>query len=333
MSYATNKDDFDSQCQMIKEKLEYYDRLFDKYSSYDDINNVKTINDNAGIKAVKVDQALIDLLTISIERYKTISNKVNIAFGSVIDIWHDYRERAESHNGVGDVPSKKELEKANLHTNIDSIKIDKKAKTVYISDKLVSIDVGATAKGYAIELIKQDLIKSGVDNFLLSGGGNVASHGKRKITKEGDFYLKECQDEFCVGIESPKNGNFSHKEGDADSENEAVLVVQGESIVTSGDYQRFYEDIHGVRYHHLIDPATLFPAVHFRSVSIITDDSGLADFLSSAVFLMSYEDGLKLVNSLDGVEAIWLLEDGKIRMSNGLKDNDRVYVIDKSRLK
>ena len=100
-----------------------------------------------------------------------------------------------------------------------------------------------------------------------------------------------------------------------------------------GDYQRFYEDIHGVRYHHLIDPATLFPAVHFRSVSIITDDSGLADFLSSAVFLMSYEDGLKLVNSLDGVEAIWLLEDGKIRMSNGLKDNDRVYVIDKSRLK
>lgn len=333
MSYVTNKDDFDSQCQMIKEKLEYYDRLFDKYSSYDDINNVKTINDNAGIKAVKVDQALIDLLTISIERYKTISNKVNIAFGSVIDIWHDYRERAESHNGVGDVPSKKELEKANLHTNIDSIKIDKKAKTVYISDKLVSIDVGATAKGYAIELIKQDLIKSGVDNFLLSGGGNVASHGKRKITKEGDFYLKECQDEFCVGIESPKNGNFSHKEGDADSENEAVLVVQGESIVTSGDYQRFYEDIHGVRYHHLIDPATLFPAVHFRSVSIITDDSGLADFLSSAVFLMSYEDGLKLVNSLDGVEAIWLLEDGKIRMSNGLKDNDRVYVIDKSRLK
>ena len=251
----------------------------------------------------------------------------------MIDIWHDYRERAESHNGVGDVPSKKELEKANLHTNIDSIKIDKKAKTGYISDKLVSIDVGATAKGYAIELIKQDLIKSGVDNFLLSGGGNVASHGKRKITKEGDFYLKECQDEFCVGIESPKNGNFSHKEGDADSENEAVLVVQGESIVTSGDYQRFYEDIHGVRYHHLIDPATLFPAVHFRSVSIITDDSGLADFLSSAVFLMSYEDGLKLVNSLDGVEAIWLLEDGKIRMSNGLKDNDRVYVIDKSRLK
>ena len=62
MSYATNKDDFDSQCQMIKEKLEYYDRLFDKYSSYDDINNVKTINDNAGIKAVKVALSLRSIL-------------------------------------------------------------------------------------------------------------------------------------------------------------------------------------------------------------------------------------------------------------------------------
>ena len=83
----------------------------------------------------------------------------------------------------------------------------------------------------------------------------------------------------------------------------------------------------------MIDPDTLYPAVYFRSVSIITEDSGLADFLSSAVFLMSYEDGLKLINSLDGVEAIWLLEDGQIRMSDGLKDNENIYVIEKSRLK
>ncbi len=88
-----------------------------------------------------------------------------------------------------------------------------------------------------------------------------------------------------------------------------------------------------MKYHHLIDPDTLYPAIHFRSVSIITEDSGYADFLSSAVFLMKYEDGLKLVNSLDGVEAIWLLEDGKIRYSNGLKDGNNLYVIEKERLK
>lgn len=332
MSYANNEEEFNEQCDYIEEQLNYYDQLFDKYNTYNGMNNLKTINDNAGKKAIEVDQALIDLLNLSIERNRKISSKVNIAFGSVINIWHDYREEAESHDGVGTVPSDVELEKANQHTSIDSIEIDEKKKTVYINDALASIDVGATAKGYAIELIKDGLIEMGVDNFLLSGGGNVASHGQRKIQKEGEFYLDDCADKFCVGIESPQDGNYAASADDPDSENEAVLVVQGESIVTSGDYQRFYQDVNGVRYHHLIDPETLYPAVHFRSVSIITEDSGLADFLSSAVFLMEYEEGLKLVNSLDGVEAIWLLEDGKIKMSDGLKDNDNVYIIEKSRL-
>lgn len=333
MSYVSSEDEFNEQCDYIEEQLNYYDQLFDKYNTYNGMNNLKTINDNAGKKAIEVDQPLIDLLNLSIERNRKISSKVNIAFGSVINIWHDYREEAESHDGVGTVPSDEELEKANQHTSIDSIEIDEKKKTVYINDALVSIDVGATAKGYAIELIKDGLIEMSVDNFLLSGGGNVASHGQRKIQKEGEFYLDDCADKFCVGIESPQDGNYAASADDPDSENEAVLVVQGESIVTSGDYQRFYQDVNGVRYHHLIDPETLYPAVHFRSVSIITEDSGLADFLSSAVFLMEYEEGLKLVNSLDGVEAIWLLEDGKIKMSDGLKDNDNVYIIEKFRLK
>lgn len=332
ITYAKSEEEFEKQCDLIDEKLNYYDHLFDKYSSYDDVNNIKTINDLAGKQAVEVDQPLIDLLELCIERNKSISNKVNIAFGSVIDIWHDYRENAQANGGVGEVPTLKELQNAAKHTNIESIKIDKEKKTVYIEDENVSIDVGATAKGYAIELIKQDLISMGVDNFLLSGGGNVASYGERKIKKEGTFYLDACQTNYCVGIESPQDGNFSHDEDDENYENEAILVVQGQSIVTSGDYQRFYEGIDGKRYHHLIDPDTLEPAVHFRSVSIVTEDSGLADFLSSAVFLMEYEDGLELVNSLDGVEAIWLLDDGKIRMSAGLKDNDNLYVIDKSRL-
>ena len=333
MSYVSSEEEFNEQCDYIEEQLNYYDQLFDKYNTYSGMNNLKTVNDNAGKKAIEVDQPLIDLLNLSIERNQKISSKVNIAFGSVINIWHDYREEAESHDGVGTVPSDEELEKANQHTSIDSIEIDENKKTVYINDAQVSIDVGATAKGYAIELIKDGLIEMGVDNFLLSGGGNVASHGQRKIQKEGDFYLDECADKFCVGIESPQDGNYSASVDDPDSENEAVLVVQGESIVTSGDYQRFYQDDNGIRYHHLIDPDTLYPAVYFRSVSIITEDSGLADFLSSAVFLMSYEDGLKLINSLDGVEAIWLLEDGQIRMSDGLKDNENIYVIEKSRLK
>lgn len=333
MTYAKSEEDFNKQCKVIEEKLTYYDHLFDKYNRYDDFNNVYTINEKAGKEAVKVDQVLIDLLEQSIKWNKELSNKVNVAYGSVINIWHDYRETAENNDGVGTVPTNSELKAAGVHTDINNIVIDKEKQTVFIKDEKASLDLGATAKGYAVELIKDELIKMDVDNFLLSGGGNVASHGIRKLKKEGDFYLSDCQEKFCVGIQSPQDGNFAHEETDENYENEAVLVADGESIVTSGDYQRFYKDVNGVRYHHLIDPDTMFPAVHFRSVSIITEDSGMADFLSSAVFLMTYEEGLKFVNSLDGVEAIWLLEDGKIRHSSGLKDGIDFYVIDKERLK
>ncbi len=332
ITYASSEEEFNEQKKLINEKLEYYDKLFDRYTLYEDVNNILTINKAAGKEAVKVEKPIIDLLEVSIQRNKEISDKVNIAFGSVLEIWHQYREDAEYNFGIGDVPTLSVLKSASKHTDINSIVIDKEASTVFIKDKDVIIDVGATAKGYAIELVKDDLIAMGVDNFLLSGGGNVASYGQRKITKQGDFYLDECRDFYCVGIQSPQSGNFDRSEDDPAYLNEALLVVKGQSIVTSGDYQRYYEDVNGIKYHHLIDPDSLYPSVHFRSVSIITEDSGYADFLSSAVFLMDYETGLEFVNNLEGVEAIWLLEDGKVRYSNGLKDGHEFYVIDKDRL-
>lgn len=333
ISYCSSQQEFDKQSELVEDRFNYYDKLFDKYTEYSDINNIYTINKAAGKNAVEVEKPIIDLLELCIDRYNTVSNKVNIAFGSVISIWHDYRENAEFNNGIGKVPTDKELKDANEHTSIDSIHIDKELSTVYIDDENVSIDVGATAKGYTVELVKDELIAMGIDNFLLSGGGNVASYGERKAENTNSSYLDDCKTKYCVGLESPQSGNFSYQSGDPSEYNEAILVVQGQSVVTSGDYQRFYQDINGVTYHHLIDPDTLYPAVHFRSVSIITEDSGYADFLSSAVFLMPFDEGFKFVNSLDGVEAIWLLEDGKIRMSAGLKDNDNIYIIEKDRLK
>lgn len=332
ITYAKSEEDFEEQCQFIEEKLNYYDHLFDRYSSYDDVNNVYTINENAGKQAIKVDKPLIDLLELSIQRSKDISSKVNVAFGSVIEIWHNYREQAEANNGIGKVPSKEELQEASQHTNLNNIVIDKDKSTVYMKDNQSSLDLGATAKGYAVELVKQDLIEMGVEDFLLSGGGNVASHGVRKIKKDGDMILEDCRERFCVSLQSPGDGNYAES-AKRNNDSEGILVVQGESIVTSGDYQRFYKDKNGIRYHHLIDPDTLYPTVNFRSVSIITEDSGLADFLSSAVFLMSYEDGLKLINSLDGVEAIWMLENGKIKYSDGLKDNQNMYIFEKDKIK
>ena len=97
-----------------------------------------------------------------------------------------------------------------------------------------------------------------------------------------------------------------------------TLFVNDKSVVTSGDYQRYYV-VDGKAYHHLIDPVTLMPGDYFRAVAIVTDDSGLGDFLSTTIFLTPYEEGRKLVESLDGVEALWIKKDGTIEATKGME--------------
>ncbi len=155
---------------------------------------------------------------------------------------------------------------------------------------------------------------------MLSAGGNVASYGERKIESEGNSYLERSKTEFNVGITSPKNGAYTNT-GDI----VAMVIAENNSIVTSGDYERYFTDEEGNVYCHLIDPSTLYPVTYFRSVSIITEDSFYADFISTAVFLMDYESGRAFVESLDGVEAIWLLNDGTLVATDGLVSGDNFY--------
>ena len=319
MAYVKSQEEFDSQMTLIKEEFTKLDQLFDRYTSYEGINNIKTINDNAGVKPVEVDPIIIDMLQTSIERNKTICSKVNIAMGAVLDLWHDARENAV--DGIGVVPSTSQLEAASVHMNIDTIEIDETNNTVYINDADTLIDVGATAKGYAVEYVKDKLVESGVDSFLISAGGNVSTHGKRLLMADGNDALERSKEEFLVGIESPKSGAYS------DGQYPALVIATDKSIVTSGDYQRYFQDEEGNVYHHLIDSDTLYPSTYFRSVSIITEDSGYADFLSSALFLMPYEEGRALADSLEGVEAIWLMNDGTIHYTDGLVEGDNFHLI------
>ena len=317
-AYCLSQDEFDMQLKLIKEELTKLDQLFDRYTSYEGINNIKTINDQAGVQPVEVDPILIDLLEKSIQYNQEVCSKVDIMMGSVLSLWHDARERAVE--GVGEVPSISQLEEANKHTDISLLEIDDEKNTVYIRDSKASIDVGATAKGYAIEYVKQKLIEQGATAFLLSGGGNIASYGMRQVKAKGNENLERSQDEFLIGIESPGDGNY------ADGQYPAMVIATNQAIVTSGDYQRNFKDSEGNVYHHLIDPDTLFPATYFRSVTILTENSGYADFLSSAAFLLPYDQSYDLIENLDGVEAVWLMNDGTINHTTGLKEGDNFHI-------
>lgn len=295
--FAKNDAEFESYKTLAEETMEKYHELFDIYDTYDGVNNIKTINDNAGIAPVTVDPELIDLLEFSRKEYEETGGKVNVAMGSVLSIWHDYREAGLENPDEAEIPDMDLLLQAAEHTDFEQIEIDEQASTVYIPDEEMSLDVGAIAKGYATKCLAETLKDAGVTSALLSLGGNVETIGTKADGKP-----------WRVGVQNPDTSaaqSYLH-----------VVNLNDSCLVTSGTYQRYYE-VDGVRYHHIINPDTLMPWNTYDSVSILCDDSGRADAFSTAVFNMEPEEGMAFVEAQEGVEALWVFPDGSEQMSSG----------------
>lgn len=299
VGYDENEQAFKEKIQIIHDDLEQYHKLYDIYNDYEGINNIKTINDNAGVKEVKVDKKIIDLLVLSKSMYEKTDGYVNVAFGSVLNIWHDYREKNIDDPEFAEIPTIDELKKAAEHVDITKLIIDEEKQTVYLADENMRLDVGAIAKGYAVQKAVENARERGLTSFLLNVGGNVCSVG-----------AKPDGQKWTVGLQNPK----------LDDENPYVFTVKldKECLVSSGNYQRYFM-LDGVRYHHIINKNTLMPANYFDAVSIICEDSGLADALTTALYNMSYEDGLKLLSKFENVEAVWNFSDETVKYTQGFK--------------
>jgi thiamine biosynthesis lipoprotein len=167
----------------------------------------------------------------------------------------------------------------------------------------VSLDVGAVAKGYATELVAKELEAAGLKSFIINAGGNVRVVGKP---------LDGIRERWGIVIQDPD------KSITTDEDNFDTIFVRNNSVVSSGDYQRYYI-VDGKIMHHLIDPKTLMPGNYFKAVTIVTEDSEVADFLSTTTFLLPSEQSRALVESLQGVEALWILKDGKIEATKGME--------------
>ena len=279
------------QAQAIHDELLVYHQLFDIYNDYEGLNNLKTVNDNAGVAPVQVDRAIIDLLLDCKEYYDLTGGKVNVAMGSVLALWHEARNDGLNDIANAYLPDRTALEAAAEHTDIGCIVIDEEASTVFITDPEVRLDVGAIAKGWATQRVAENA----PSGLLISVGGNVCATGPKD----------ENGTPWRVGVQDPDGGeSYLH-----------TLNITGGSVVTSGDYQRCYM-VDGKIYHHIIDPETLYPSTYWRSVTIVCADSGLADALSTALFLLPLEEGLALLESC-GAEAMWVDEAGEKYYSPG----------------
>ena len=176
---AESEEQFAEYKHLAEDTMEKYHELFDIYDNYDGVNNIKTINDNAGIAPVTVDPEIIRLLEFSRQEYEETGGKINVAMGSVLSVWHDYREAGIENPSRAQVPGQQELQRAAEHVNLDEVQIDEEASTVYLPDEDMSLDVGAIAKGYATKFLAEKLKEAGVTSALLSLGGNVETIGTK----------------------------------------------------------------------------------------------------------------------------------------------------------
>ena len=179
IAYCDSEEEFSRQMDALHADLLEYHRLYDIYNDYDGVVNVKTINDNAGVAPVQVDDKILGMLELDRQKYATTNGKLNIAMGSVLRIWHDYREAAEANTNEADnkLPEQEALDAAAQHCDISNLVIDENAKTVYLSDPEMSLDVGSVGKGYAVEMVAQAAEARGLKSTLISVGGNLRAIG------------------------------------------------------------------------------------------------------------------------------------------------------------
>lgn len=288
--YEHRESAFKETAKKVHTALLEYHQLFDIYHDYP--LGIKAVNDHAGIGPVAVDPRLMELLLDCREYEKETHGRVNIAMGSVLKLWHEAREYGLVNRENAKLPDPDALQEAAKHCSFDTVILDEKNMTVFITDPEQSLDVGAIAKGWAGQKARELL----PEGYFLNLGGNVCTRGS-----------KPGNQKWAIGVQSPENPA------------EYLCVVEFSDLcaVTSGDYQRAFT-VDGKDYHHIIDPDTLMPSNYWRSVTILCDDSGLADCLSTALFLMPREEGEALARK-HNAEVMWADAAGNVYRTEGFE--------------
>ena len=290
---AESQEAFSATAQEIHDELLEYHQLFDIYNDYEGLVNLKTVNDNAGISPVVVDSRILELLADCKEYDALTHGRVNVAMGSVLSLWHTAREDGVNDPQNAYLPDEEALRQAAAHCDLSQVILDWENATVFFADPDIRLDVGAVAKGWSAQRVAE----TAPEGLLISVGGNVCATGPKDSSGTP----------WVVGVQNPDGGdNYLH-----------TLAITGGSVVTSGDYQRAYT-VDGKLYHHIIDPDTLYPGTCWRAVTIVCDDSGLADALSTALFLLPREEGQALLDAT-GAQALWVDAQGQLFYSPGFE--------------
>lgn len=279
--------------RLINIAIKEISRIESLISSWDKNSQTTLINYNSGIKPVKVDTELFNLISRSIKVSNLSQGAFDISYASLDKVWFFDKKMQK-------IPSDDQVAKSVAKVGFENIILNEKEQTVFLKLKGMKIGFGAIGKGYAADRAKEILIKNNVKSGIINASGDLTAWGQ-----------KPSGEDWMVAIVNPLNKTkvFSW------------LPIKNKSIVTSGNYERFI-NFDGKSYSHIIDPRTGYPCQGILSVTIITENAELADALATSVFVLGEEIGMNMINQLKGVDCIIINSDNKIIKSKNIKINE-----------
>ncbi|WP_339724529.1 FAD:protein FMN transferase [Maribacter stanieri] len=265
-------------------------RIEQLISSWDSNSQTSEVNRNAGLRPVKVDAELFDLIQRAIGISKLTDGAFDVSYASMDKIW-------KFDGSMTVMPSADSIKASVSKVGFQNIVLDKESSTVFLKLKGMKIGFGAIGKGYAADKAKDLLISKGVVSGIINASGDMNTWGKQPDGSE-----------WKVAITNPmaKNKVF------------ALLPITNGAVVTSGNYEK-YVTFNDVRYTHIIDPRSGYPATGIISVTVFAPKAELADALATSVFVMGIEVGLNRINQLPKVECIIIDDQGNIITSKNIE--------------
>ncbi len=257
-------------------------------------SELSRVNAAAGAEPVAVSPETLELVLRALDIARMTDGGFNIAIGPAVEAW-SVTERQH-------VPSEAELQALKSLVDWSSIRIDERARTIFLPQRGMRLDVGGIGKGYAADRAAEAMKRAGARAGVVALSGDIKAFGA----------LPDA-DGFPVGIRHPRE----------DGALLATIDLRDEAISTAGDYERFFER-DGIRYHHILDPQTLQPARLCQSVTIVAEEGTVADGLDTGIFILGPVRGMELVERLPGVEAVIVDHEGRMTVSSGLRGRLRI---------
>lgn len=280
--------------EVIDKAMERIGALEEILSIHIEGSDLWKVKENAGIKPVEVSKETMEVMKASLKYSEYTNGLFDVTTGPLVDLW-----AINPPNGY--VPTEEELQTTLSKVNYNNMIIDEENNTIFLKDKGMIANLGAIAKGYIADEVKEILVENDVKNAIINLGGNVLLVGG-----------KPDNSSFKIGVQDPNSDRGAYL---------GIIDDRDLSVVSSGDYERYFE-VEGKRYHHILNPATGYPADNeIRQVTILSKLSVDGDGLSTSTFVLGLKDGMKLIESIDDVEGIFVTKDHKIYLTSGIRDS------------